>query len=115
MYKRQDICHGFIALAECEKAIGETVNIGSNHEISVGDVLNLIKEIMRADVEVITDKYRLRPEKSEVYRLWCDNTKIHDLTGFVPKYTIRDGLDQTVAWFTNPENLRKYKANIYNV
>lgn len=111
----EDICHGFIALAECEKAIGETVNIGSNHEISVGDVFNLIKEIMRADVEVVTDKYRLRPEKSEVYRLWCDNTKIRDLTGFVPQYTIRNGLDKTIAWFTNPENLKKYKADIYNV
>jgi len=111
----EDICHGFIALAECEKAIGETINIGSNSEISISDLLNLIKEIMQADVEVVTEKARLRPEKSEVYRLWCDNTKIHDLTGFIPKYTIRDGLDQTIAWFTNPENLRKYKTDIYNV
>lgn len=111
----EDICRGFIALAECEKAIGETVNIGSNHGISVGDVCNLIKEIMQVDVKIVTEKARLRPEKSEVYRLWCDNTKIHDLTGFVPKHTIRDGLDQTIAWFTNPENLRKYKTDIYNV
>ena len=111
----EDICRGFIALAECEKAIGETVNIGFNSEISISDLLNLIKEIMQADVEVVTEKARLRPEKSEVYRLWCDNTKIHDLTGFIPKYTIRDGLDQTIAWFTNPENLRKYKTDIYNV
>lgn len=111
----EDICHGFIALAECEKAIGETVNIGSNHEISVGDVLNFIKEMMQSNVKVTTDNERLRPEKSEVYRLWCDNTKINDLTGFTPQYTIKEGLKKTIDWFTNPDNLRKYKANIYNV
>lgn len=74
-----------------------------------------IKEIMNSNVEVITEKERLRPEKSEVFRLWCDNTKIHDLTGFVPKYTIQEGLKKTIEWFANPENLRKYKANIYNM
>ncbi len=111
----EDICRGFIALAECEKAIGETVNIGANFEVSIGDVVDNIMEIMNSDVQVITDNARLRPEKSEVFRLWCDNTKIHDLTGFTPKYTIRDGLGQTIAWFANPENLRKYKTSIYNV
>ncbi len=111
----EDICRGFIALAECEKAIGETVNIGSNYEISIGDVFNLIKEIMNSDVEVITDSQRLRPEKSEVFRLWCDNTKIRELTGFGPKYSIKEGLEKTSNWFTNPENLKKYKTDIYNV
>ena len=111
----EDICRGFIALAECEKAIGETVNIGSNFEISIGDVVDNIKEIMNSDVEVITDNTRLRPEKSEVYRLWCDNTKIRELTGFEPKYSIREGLEKTINWFTNPDNLRKYKTDIYNV
>ena len=111
----EDICRGFIALAECEKAIGETVNIGSNFEISIGDVVDNIKEIMNSDVEVITDNTRLRPEKSEVYRLWCDNTKIRELTGFEPKYSIREGLEKTINWFTNPQNLQKYKTDIYNV
>ncbi len=111
----EDICHGFIALAKCEKAIGETVNIGSNFEIAIGDVVNNIKEIMNSDVQVITDNTRLRPEKSEVFRLWCDNAKIRELTGFEPKYSIREGLEKTIAWFTNPENLRKYKTDIYNV
>ena len=111
----EDICSGFIALAECHKAIGEIVNIGSNSEISIGDVLNLIKEMMQSKVEVIADSERLRPEKSEVYRLWCDNTKIRELTGFVPKYTIQEGLKKTIEWFANPENLRKYKTDIYNV
>lgn len=111
----EDTCHGLIVLAECEKAIGETVNIGSNNEISIGDVLNLIKEMMQYSGEISTDSARLRPEESEVYRLWCDNSKIRSLTGFVPTCTIREGLEQTIAWFTNPENLKKYKTNIYNV
>ncbi len=110
-----DTCRGFLELARCEKAIGETVNIGSNFEISVGDTLNLIREIMKSDVEFLVDEERLRPEKSEVFRLWCDNTKIRDLTGFEPTYDIRAGLKATVEWFTQAENLAKYKANIYNV
>lgn len=110
-----DTCRGFLALACCDKAIGETVNIGSNFEISVGDTLNLIRELMGSNVEFLTDEQRLRPGKSEVFRLWCDNTKIRELTGFAPEYTIRDGLRATVEWFTRPENLAKYKADIYNV
>jgi NAD dependent epimerase/dehydratase len=110
-----DTCNGFLALANCDKAIGETVNIGSNFEISVSDTLNLIRELMNSDVEFIFDEQRARPEKSEVFRLWCDNTKIRDLTGFEPQYNIRQGLKETIDWFTLPENLAKYKADIYNV
>ena len=109
------MCRGFIALAECEGAIGETVNIGSNFEISIGDVVDNIKKIMNSDVEVITENARLRPENSEVFRLWCDNTKIRELTGFEPKYSIKEGLKKTIDWFTDPDNLRKYKTDIYNV
>lgn len=111
----KDICRGFIALAECEKAIGETVNIGSNYEISIGDVVDTIRQIMNSNVEVITDNTRLRPEISEVFRLWCDNSKIRELTGFIPQYTIQEGLKKTIDWFTNPENMKKYKSDIYNV
>lgn len=110
-----DTCRGFLELACCDKAIGEIVNIGSNFEISVGDTLNLIREIMNSDVEFLIDEQRLRPGKSEVFRLWCDNTKMHSLTGFEPAYNIRTGLQETIAWFTRPENLAKYKADIYNV
>jgi len=111
----EDTCRGFIALAECEEAIGKTVNIGSNYEISVADTLNLIKKIMKSDVEFIVDDARLRPEKSEVFRLWCDNSKIKALTGFEPSYSIEQGLTKTVDWFTQAENLKKYKSDIYNV
>ena len=110
-----DTCRGFLELARCDAAIGETVNIGSNYEISVGDTLALIRELMGSDVEFLTDEQRIRPEKSEVFRLWCDNTKIHGMTGFQPSFDIRTGLQATVDWFTNPDNLRKYKADIYNV
>lgn len=111
----KDTCRGFIALAEAEQAIGETVNIGSNFEISVGDTLNLIKNIMASDVEFLVDEQRLRPEKSEVNRLWCDNSKIKQLTGFAPQVTLEEGLRRTVAWFGNADNLKRYKADIYNV
>jgi NAD dependent epimerase/dehydratase len=110
-----DTCNGFLALANCDKAIGETVNIGSNFEISVSDTLNLIRELMNSNVEFIVDEQRVRPEKSEVFRLWGDNKKIRNLTGFEPQYNIRQGLKETIDWFTKPENLAKYKADIYNV
>lgn len=111
----EDTCRGFIALAESEKTVGETVNIGSNSEISVGDTLNIIKNIMHSDVEFVVDDQRLRPEKSEVNRLCCDNRKIKALTGFESRINITEGLQRTVDWFLNPENLKKYKSGIYNV
>jgi NAD dependent epimerase/dehydratase len=110
-----DTCKGFIDLARSDKTIGEVVNIGSGVEISVGDTLNLIKELMHSDVTFITDDARIRPENSEVFRLCCDNTKIHNLTGFTPQYSLEQGLQQCIDWFTQPENLSRYKIDIYNV
>jgi NAD dependent epimerase/dehydratase len=110
-----DTCRGFIELAKCDEAVGKTVNIGSNFEISVKDTLDLIKKIMNSDVEFVTDDTRIRPERSEVFRLWCDNTLIEKLTGFKPQHSIDQGLKLTIGWFLDPGNLKKYKANIYNV
>jgi NAD dependent epimerase/dehydratase len=110
-----DTCRGFIELSRCAEATGEIVNIGSNFEISVGDTLNLIRELMSSDVEFLYDEQRARPNSSEVFRLWCDNSKIHKLTGFVPRYKIKDGLRETIDWFSCQKNLSKYKADIYNV
>jgi len=104
-----------LALSECDEAIGKTVNIGSNYEISIGDTLNIIRELMDSDVEFLTDEQRLRPEKSEVFRLWCDNTLINTLTGFEPQVDIREGLQRTIDWIVKPENLKHYKSEIYNV
>ena len=110
-----DTCKGFIALAESDQSIGETVNIGSNFEATMAQVVNEIKDIMGSKVKIVTEEQRLRPSKSEVFRLWCDNTKINKLTGFTPEYNLRQGLEKTIDWFANPKNLKKYKAHIYNV
>ena len=111
----EDTCRGFVAVAECDETIGHAINIGSNYEISIGDTLNIIKDLMDSDVTFVTDKERLRPKKSEVMRLWCDNSKIQKITGFTPQVSISKGLQQTINWFTDPENLKKYKTDIYNV
>lgn len=111
----KDTCRGFIALAENDKTVGKEVNIASNYEISMKDTLDLIKKMMKSDVEFITDNQRLRPEKSEVFRLWGDNKLIKSLTDFEVKYPIEKGLQETINWFTKPENLKKFKIDIYNV
>jgi NAD dependent epimerase/dehydratase len=110
-----DTCEGFLQLAQCTGAIGEVVNIGSNTEISVADTLNMIKDIMHSQVEFVSEDARLRPGQSEVFRLWCDNQKIHQLTGYQAQVGLREGLTKTIEWFTQPHNLAKYKTGIYNV
>lgn len=110
-----DTAEGFCQVADCDATIGKEINVCSNYEISMRDTLNLIAKIMDKEVKFVEDKQRLRPVKSEVFRLWGDNTQIKTMTGFVPRYDIEAGLRETVKWFTNPENLKKYKADIYNV
>ena len=111
----EDTCRGFLAIAESEQTIGKTINIGSNFEISIVDTLNIIKELMNSDIEYIVEEQRIRPDKSEVFRLWCDNTKIKRLTGFKPQVDIQEGLQRTIDWFTDSQRLGQYKAGIYNV
>jgi len=111
----EDTCRGLLSIAENDQTIGETVNIGSGFEISIFDTLEIIKDLMGSDVNFITDNERMRPEKSEVYRLWCDNTKIKKLTGYVPRVDIKEGLQKTIEWITMPENLKQYKAHLFNV
>ena len=111
----EDTCRGFILLSQCEKAVGEVVNVGSNFEVSIGDTLNLIKELMNSKVSFVTDKERIRPNKSEVFRLWCDNTKINNLTGYQPVVDLREGLKRTIEWFRSDQNINNFKSNIYNV
>jgi len=110
-----DTVAGLIAVAESDKVIGEVVNCGSNCEISIGDAVKLIGDLMGVELEIETEDQRLRPEKSEVERLWADNSKIQRLTGFKPQTGLREGLQKTIEWFTDPENLSRYKADIYNV
>ncbi|MDR1366226.1 MAG: NAD-dependent 4,6-dehydratase LegB [Holosporales bacterium] len=111
----KDTVSGFIELAKCDQSVGETVNIGSNQEISIADVFQLIKQTMNSDAECVTDSQRMRPEKSEVRRLCCDNSKIKKMVGFRPEYSLEQGLRETIDWFAVPENLKKYKTHIYNV
>jgi len=111
----KDTCRGFIALAESDNSIGKEVNIASNFEVSMKDILELIREIMQSDVKFISEEQRIRPEKSEVLRLWGDNSLIKKLTGFEPEYSLKEGLRETIDWFTKTENLKMYKTDIYNV
>ena len=111
----EETCRGFLALAEMEGGTGEVFNIGSNDEISVGDLVSLIGEIMKVKIEVVSDPQRIRPAKSEVLRLRCENAKLKAACGFVPSISLREGLEKTVRWFTEPANLRRYKGTLYNV
>ncbi len=111
----KDTCKGFILAAESDKTNGEILNIGTGTEFSIEETFNLIRKLMSSDVSLHVDEQRLRPRKSEVFRLLCNNEKSRKLIGFNPDYTFEQGLIKTIAWFENPENLKKYKTNIYNL
>lgn len=115
----KDTVSGFIAIANSDKTIGEVINIGSNYEISVGDTVKLIAELMDTEIIVVTDAQRIRPENSEVERLWAENAKAKELAVWGPAYAgregLRKGLSETIAWFTNGDNIKLYKSEHYNV
>lgn len=114
-----DTVRGFVAVAESDKSVGEVINIGSNYEISMRETAELIAECMDAEVTFIQDEERLRPQKSEVERLWADNSKAKTLLNWQPQYGGRDGfkraLLETIPWFLESENLMKYKTEVYNI
>ncbi len=99
----KDTVRGFLAIAECDATIRKEINIASNYEISMADTLDLIKSIMKSDIQFITDDVRLTPENSEVFRLWGDKNIITSLTGWLPKYTIDQGLKETTSWLLIPK------------
>lgn len=111
----KDTCKGFICIANSDKAEGKEINIASNSEISISSTLELIKKLMRSEVKFIVEKQRLRPEKSEVLRLVGDNSCIKNLCGYDQEYTLKQGLEETIEWFSKPLNIEKYKSVIYNV
>ena len=115
----KDTVSGFVAVAKSEKSIGEVINIGSNFEVSIGETARTIVELMKADIEIVTDEERMRPEKSEVNRLWADNSKAKKLLGWRPSYGGREGfrrgIEETIEWFSAKENLRRYKTDMYNI
>ncbi|KJJ84945.1 nucleotide sugar dehydratase [Candidatus Omnitrophus magneticus] len=110
-----DTCSGFVSLAECDSVCGRAINIGSGTEISMGDLFQLIKRFIGADVKVISEDARKRAEKSEVERLIANNTVIKTLTPWRPKFSLEDGLKETIKWFRDKKNLERYKHDIYNV
>ncbi|URN96102.1 MAG: NAD-dependent 4,6-dehydratase LegB [Candidatus Pristimantibacillus lignocellulolyticus] len=115
----KDTVKGFITMMNTEKALGEVVNIGSNYEVSIGETAQMIAELMGVTLTIETEEQRLRPEKSEVNRLWADNKKAQELIGWTPEYAgidgLKRGLEETIEWFTNPTNLAQYKADVYNI
>lgn len=114
-----DTVSGFMAALDSPRGLGEVVNIGSNFEVSVGDTARTIAELMGANIQIENDEGRMRPEKSEVERLWADNTKARDMLGWRPAYAglegFRRGLAETIAWFSEPQHLSQYKAGINNI
>ncbi|MFA4955759.1 MAG: NAD-dependent 4,6-dehydratase LegB [Candidatus Methanoperedens sp.] len=109
----QDTVNGFLKIAESERSIGEVINIGSGKGISIGDLLKTIIDLIGKDISIISDDERMRPSKSEVMTLLCDNRKARELVGWEPTFTLEDGLKETIKYVQ--EHLEKYKANIYNV
>ena len=110
-----DTAGGFIRAAEADTSVGEVINIGSNSEITIGDLAGKIALLMGKTLEIEKETKRLRPEKSEVERLWADNTKAKALLDWKPLYSLDNGLKETVNWFSRPEVMQFYKPELYNI
>lgn len=114
-----DTVQGFIAALSADSAVGEVVNVGSGFEVSIGETARLVAQAMGAEIQIVTDEQRLRPDKSEVERLFADNSKAKELLGWTPTHGgiegFRRGLETTIDWFTDPANLARYKTGIYNL
>jgi NAD dependent epimerase/dehydratase len=114
-----DTCAAFLAIANCDAALGQVINAASNFEISIGATASLIAEVMNVELTIRTDEQRLRPEGSEVNRLFGDNSRLRELTGWQPAYGglegFRRGLSLTAEWFSDPANLARYQPGRYSV
>lgn len=114
-----DTVEGFLAALGSKAGLGEVINIGSGFEISIGDTARLIAELLGVDIEIEHDDVRVRPDRSEVDRLWAGNAKAQRLLGWSPRFAgsdgLRRGLQQTIAWFSRPENLARYRVNAYTL
>jgi len=111
----KDTITGFLKIAQCEKLIGQEVNIATQSEISIGDIAQLLINKINSKAKIITDTIRIRPEKSEVFRLYGSNEKLKLYTDWQQRFSLEKGLDETIEWFSNAENLKLYKSTIYNV
>jgi NAD dependent epimerase/dehydratase len=111
----KDTVNGFIEIAKSDKAIGQEINIATQSEISINDLAKEMIRQINPKAKIVCDNQRLRPEKSEVNRLYGSNQKLKQLTNWTQRYSLKKGLEETIRWFSNKENLAKYKAGIYNV
>ena len=111
----KDTINGFLKIAECDKLTGQEVNIATQSEITVGDIAKLLIEKINPKAKIITDTIRIRPEKSEVFRLFGSNEKLKLYTDWQQRFSFEKGLDETIEWFSIKENLDKYKSEIYNL
>jgi NAD dependent epimerase/dehydratase len=110
-----DTVRAFAAIAAADNSIGQEVNIATQSEISVGDLATRLIHLINPEARIIADDLRVRPPKSEVFRLFGSNQKIRELTGWVPAYDLNHGLAETLEWFRQPANLARYKHDIYNL
>ena len=111
----KDTVKGFVEIANTESLIGHECNIATNSEVSMQVMADTLIELINPNAKIIQDKDRLRPQKSEVFRLFGDNSKIIEHTNWKVEYSLKEGLQETIDWFRDKENLRQYKAGIYNV
>jgi dTDP-glucose 4,6-dehydratase len=114
-----DTVSGFIKALQSDKGVGEVVNLGNNFEVSIGEIANLIAKFFNSEIKIVTKKERLRPDNSEVERLWADNSKAKKLFNWSPSYSLLEGLEkgiwETIDWFQNTNNLSSYKSELYNI
>lgn len=115
----EDTVSGFVAALESENGVGEIFNLGSNFEISIGDTAELITQLMGKEIKIVSEEERLRPMGSEVERLWADNSKAKNSLNWEPKYSgksgFTNGLSKTIEWFSDQQNLKSYKSDVYNL
>ena len=114
-----DTVNGFVKALQSDSGVGEVINLGSNFEVSIGQIANLIAKSFNTEIEIITKQERLRPDNSEVERLWADNSKAEQLFSWSPSYVqlqgLEKGIKETIDWFQNSSNLESYKSEIYNI
>jgi len=111
----KDTAKGFAEIAKSETLIGHEVNIATQNEISIGELANEIIKQINPDATIVQDEERMRPSKSEVYRLFGSNEKLQEFTGWKPEYSLSEGIAETIKWFSDTDNLNLYKADIYNI
>jgi NAD dependent epimerase/dehydratase len=110
----KDTVDAFTEIAKCDDAAGETINIATGSEVSIKDLADTLIKLIDPAAKVVQEKERFRPEKSEVRRLLGSNEKIRSLTGWNPRYTLKQGLAETIRWFEEEKNLKQYKPHLYN-